>query len=162
MNDRYVRLAACAALLLLPSAVRAADATSDAVLAGDTRFWAAYNACDVGAFRQFFTDDVEFYHDKGGITLGFDKLAASVKDNLCSGPNRIRREAVEGTVRVFLLRGGGAVYGAVLSGEHRFYVRQGDQPEQLDGQALFTHLWLLKDGVWKMARILSYEHGPAS
>jgi hypothetical protein len=62
---------------------------------------------------------------------------------------------------VFALRDGGVVYGAVLSGEHRFYVREGDKPERLDGQAIFTHLWLVKDGAWKMARILSYDHGPA-
>ena len=53
------------------------------------------------------------------------------------------------------------VYGAILSGEHVFYVRQKGKPEVLDGRAKFTHLWLLKDGVWKMSRVLSYDHGPA-
>jgi hypothetical protein len=68
---------------------------------------------------------------------------------------------VDGTVRVFPLRKDGAPYGAVLSGEHRFHVREGSGPERLDGQARFTHLWRLEDGTWRMARILSYDHGPA-
>jgi hypothetical protein len=160
MQQGHLRAFAFALLVLAPSAVRAADATADAVLAEDARFWVAYNACDVGALRPFFSDDVEFYHDKGGPTVGLENLIASVKANLCSGASRVRREAVDGTVRLSALRKDGVVYGAVLSGQHRFYVREGDKPERLDGQATFTHLWLLRDGAWKMTRVLSYEHGP--
>ena len=134
-----------------------------AVLERDRLFWKAYNACDVKTIGEFFTADVEFYHDKGGPTLGLANLVGSVKTNLCSNPNwRLRREAVEGTVRVFPLKKDNVVYGAILSGEHLFYILESGKPESLDGRARFTHLWLLKDGAWRMARILSYDHGPAS
>jgi hypothetical protein len=33
--------------------------------------------------------------------------------------------------------------------------------ERLDGYGKFTDVWVLRDNVWKMSRILSYDHGPA-
>ena len=43
-----------------------------------------------------------------------------------------------------------------------FYINDNNKPEYLDGDANFTHLWLLKDSVWKMARVLSYNHHAAT
>ena len=135
---------------------------SQLILKKDSLFWDSYNRCDTSNYSQFFSDDVEFYHDKGGITLGVDGLALSVKKNLCSNPDfRIRREVVNGTTRVFPLAKSGELYGAILSGEHVFYILEKGKEPRLDGRAKFTHLWLLKNNVWKMTRILSYDHRPA-
>ena len=132
------------------------------ILFKDSLFWKAYNNCDLTAFRTFFTDDVEFYHDKGGITLGADALTATMKNNLCSNPNfRLRREVVEGSRKVYPLKKNDTIYGAILTGEHLFYINETGKPERLDGHASFTHLWLLKNGEWKMARVLSYDHHAA-
>ena len=133
-----------------------------AVTARDTAFWQAYDACDTAAMRTFFTEDVEFYHDKGGPTLGLAALGKTLDTNLCGGPGRIRREPVADTIRVSVLRQGNEVYGGVMTGEHLFYLREPGKAEFLDGRARFAHLWLLKDGAWKMARVLSYDHGPAT
>jgi len=133
------------------------------ILQKDSLFWNAYNHCITDQYPEFFTDDVEFYHDKGGITIGLAELTATAKKNLCGTGNfRLRREAVEGTLKVYPLHNSGVIYGAILSGDHVFYVNETGKAERLDGLASFTHLWLLKDGKWKMARILSYDHGPAS
>lgn len=133
------------------------------ILTKDSLFWKTYNTCDTAASRAFFTDDVEFYHDKGGLTLGIEPLMANVKNNLCSNPNfRLRREAVKGTVKVYPLEKNGVIYGAILTGEHVFYISQDGKPEYLDGHAQFTHVWLEKNGDWKMARILSFDHKPAN
>jgi hypothetical protein len=127
----------------------------------DSLFWRTYNQCDTVGFKEFFTPDVEFYHDKGGVTLGIDSLVLSMK-NLCRNPGyRLRREAVEGTIHVYPMAKNGVIYGAIISGEHVFYILEKDKPERLDGHAIFTHLWLLKNNQWKMARVLSYSHGPA-
>jgi len=133
------------------------------ILHQDSLFWKAYNECDTAGQRQFFTEDVEFYHDKGGPTKGRETLMANVKKNLCSNENfRLRREVVAGSVQVFPLGNGGVIYGAILSGEHVFYIWGKDKAEYLDGRARFTHVWLLQaDGGWKMSRILSYDHRPA-
>jgi hypothetical protein len=150
--------------LLAGSTARAGSEAdpSATILERDRLFWGLYNACDTEAMPEYFTGDAEFYHDQGGILLGPQAIADAVKKNLCSNPDfHLRRAAVEGTVHLYLLRDGGRVYGAVLSGEHTFHVRDKGQPEHLTGHARFTHLWLLKDGAWRMARVLSYDHRPA-
>jgi hypothetical protein len=164
MIARLGQLAAAALVACAATAAAqppAADPTV-AVRARDDAFWRAYNACDTASFRGFFTADVEFYHDKGGPTLGLEALEAALAKNLCGGPSKLRREAVPASERWSLLRSGDTVYGAIVAGEHVFYVRPPDTPEFLDGRARFTSLWLLKDGTWKMARLLSYDHGPAT
>src|ERR1700690_3573629 len=75
------------------------------VLRQNALFWDAYNRCDTEGFRPFFTGDVEFYHDKGGTTFGLESLIATTKKNLCENDAyRLRREAVEGSVKVFPLQ----------------------------------------------------------
>ncbi|GAA0558616.1 nuclear transport factor 2 family protein [Chitinophaga japonensis] len=136
---------------------------STTILHLDSLFWQAYNTCNLEKMADYFTEDVEFYHDKGGATFGLPALLAATKKGMCNsdGSFRLRREAVTGSVQVFPLMKNDAVYGAILSGEHVFYVLEKGKAERLDGKAAFTHLWLLQNGAWKMARVLSYDHGPA-
>jgi hypothetical protein len=125
----------------------------------DAMFWEAYNRCDVDKMSQFFWPDVEFYHDKGGPTIGLGPLVETLRNGLCGKPNfRLRREAISDTIKFFPLQKNGATYGAVLSGEHYFYINDNGKPEYRDGVAKFFHVWLLKDGTWKMARVVSYNH----
>jgi ketosteroid isomerase-like protein len=139
-----------------------ADDVTRAVLERDRAFWAAYNRCDVPAMSEYFTDDVEFYHDRGGITLGRAALVKALQDGLCGDPAaRTRREAVDGAVKLYPMKKGDTVYGAILAGEHLFYVTLKGKPESLDGRARFADLWTVKDGVWRMSRVLSFDHGPA-
>lgn len=133
------------------------------ILEKDSLFWIGYNNCDSSLTGQFFADDIEFYHDKGGITNGRQNLLDVAQKNLCSNPNfRLRREAIPGTVKVYPLEKDGTIYGAIMVGEHYFYITQNGKPEFRDGHASFTHLWLLKNGSWKIARILSYDHHAAA
>jgi hypothetical protein len=133
-------------------------ALTQAVLHMDSLFWEAYNTCDVDKMATFFTDDLEFYHDKGGLTTPLSKLVDGMRTGLCGNENwRLRREPVEGTVKVFPMDN----YGAILSGDHVFYILEKDKNERLDGLAKFTHVWRFKDNQWKMHRVLSYDHGPA-
>ena len=132
------------------------------VIALDSTFWQHYNDCNTDAMRSFFTEDVEFYHDKGGVLNGLDNFLSTSKRNLCSNDNyRLRREAVAGSVKVFPMKDGDKLYGAILSGQHVFYVLEKGKEPRLDGLARFTHLILKTVSGWKMSRILSYDHGPA-
>src|SRR5215471_15396325 len=49
----------------------------------DAQLFDAYNTCNLEKFSSFFVDDVEFYHDQGGVTLGNKALTESVKQNIC-------------------------------------------------------------------------------
>ncbi|MEL6143347.1 MAG: nuclear transport factor 2 family protein, partial [Bacteroidota bacterium] len=125
----------------------------------DSIFWEAYNNCDISTFATFIADDMEFYHDKAGITEGGEVLLAGVRKGLCGeGEPRLRREEVSGTVSVFPM----GDYGAIISGEHLFYVTIPGKEEFLDGRARFFHLWRYQNGEWRMTRVMSYDHGPAS
>jgi Domain of unknown function (DUF4440)/Domain of unknown function (DUF3471) len=138
------------------------DNLSETILHEDAQFWDAYNHCDVEKMSQFFWPDIEFYHDKGGPTIGASALIETLSKNLCANLTfRLRREAIPETIKVFPLQKNGVTYGAVLSGEHYFYINDNGKPEYRDGMAKFFHVWLLKDGTWKMARVISYDHHEA-
>ncbi len=128
----------------------------------DSLFWIAYNQCDIEGMNKFIADDVEFYHDKGGIMNGIEAFTNSTRKNLCGNNDyRVRREAKPGTVHIYPMMSNNEIYGAIISGEHYFYINQKGKAEYRSGLARFTHLWTKESGTWKMKRILSYDHKPA-
>ena len=163
MNRKWIPLGIVLALTFVRLAhAQEISIEERTVLSLDSAFWGTYNTCDATSFDKYFTNDIEFYHDKGGIMKGIDELVATTKRNLCSDDNfRLRREAVPGTVKFFPLKSDNKVYGAILSGQHVFYILQKGKSPRPDGLARFTHLWLLTDAGWRMSRVLSYDHGPA-
>jgi hypothetical protein len=99
------------------------EAISTLISDKDAVFWQAYNACDIDTCRRLFADDVEFYHDKGGLTTEIDALTGTMKSNLCGNArSHLRREAVGGTVQVFPLRKGADTYGAIWPRPFREFV----------------------------------------
>lgn len=144
-------------LLLAPS-VHADPPAGDveaAVRAADDAFWKTYNTCDLATTGDYFTADVEFYHDKGGLTKSRTALVDSIRKNICGNPDlRVRREAVADSVKLYPMAGNRAL----LVGDHRFYVTEPGKPEYLTGQAKFDDLWEYVDGRWRMSRVFSYSH----
>ena len=59
-------------------------------------------------------DDLEFYHDKTGLSVGKQKFLAAIQKNICG---KVRRDLVPGTLEVYPIKG----YGAVELGTHRFH-----------------------------------------
>ncbi|WP_276090495.1 nuclear transport factor 2 family protein [Pedobacter sp. JY14-1] len=148
--------------LTAPTSLKAQDmAAEKKVMKADSLFWSGYNSCDLGLQERLIADDIEFYHDKGGVTMGKTAMLASIEKNLCGPDYRLRRVPLDSTVKIHLLKSADTVYGALITGEHVFYLKPSGKPERLDGHALFANLWLLKEGKWKMSRVLSYDHGPA-
>ncbi len=132
------------------------------ILEKDSIFWKAYNECDIATMEKYLSSDLEFYHDTNGFLQGSQNLVESLNKGLCkTGKNTLRREALPKTVAVFPLEDKDSVYGAIITGEHVFY-KSGDPAEKVEGKASFFHLWLLKDGKWKMHRVFSYDHLPPS
>jgi len=122
------------------------------VAALDRSLFDSFNKCDLPKFESFFVDDVEFYHDQGGLTLGKQSLTDSVKKNICG---QTTRELV--SFKAFYMKG----YGALETGIHRFH-HPGHETEIGVGEGSFIHLWQYKDGAWKITRVISYDHHPAT
>src|SRR5450755_1532176 len=120
----------------------------------DAALFDAYNKCDLDKFASFFVDDVEFYHDQGGVTLGRAALIDSVKKNICG---KVTRELVPGSLKVFHMKG----YGLLETGVHRFH-HPGHEDTEGIGEGQFIHLWQYKDGAWKVTRVISYDHHAAA
>lgn len=133
------------------------QALSKKIITLDAEAFDAYNTCNLEKFETYFTGDLEFYHDKGGATKGTEKFIENTQKYICNNPDgKITRKPVAGTFKVYPLEG----YGAILVGDHDFYVEKNGVVKKT-GTAKFTHVWLLKDGYWKMARVLSYDHKAA-
>lgn len=129
----------------------------NAIYHSDSLFWEAYNQCDIDRMTTFLTDDMEFYHDKGGPIYTLEKFKENIRTGLCGKADwRLRREALPETVRVFPMNN----YGGLISGEHIFYINDGKK-ETPDGYGKFAQLWKFENNQWKMSRIISYDHGPA-
>ena len=146
---------ACARFLLVLLTLPAFAASPDAKLTKivtelDAALFQAFNQCDLEKFAGLFAEDVEFYHDEGGITHGAKAVTEAVKNNICGKVNRVLV-----STEVYPMKG----YGAVQTGVHRF-THPGKDDVQPMGEARFTHLWQNKDGVWKITRVISYDHHP--
>jgi len=154
----FLLLVVCLALTTAAraQAVKDSPATrelSDRITALDAAMFDAYNRCDIDKVGTFFTEDLEFYHEKGGLTLTRDASLALMKKNLCAGGGyHVRRELVRGSVEVRAINN----YGAVQTGEHRFYLTQKGRKEALDGIGKFVMLWRRTGDEWRVSRVISY------
>ena len=59
-----------------------------AITALDAALFDAYNKCDLAKFGSLIDDNVEFYHDQGGVTLGRAALVVAVKKKICGHVTR--------------------------------------------------------------------------
>jgi ketosteroid isomerase-like protein len=115
----------------------------------DTKLFDAYNHCDLATLGAMVSDDLEFYHDQTGLSVGKAPFLAAIKQNICG---KVQRTLLQDTLEVYPLKG----YGAVEVGIHRFH--HPGRPEDGVGDAKFVTLWQNKDGAWKVTRVISYNH----
>lgn len=131
--------------------------TKDSIL-----FNAAFNTCDTATIQSLFTEDFEFYHDKGGPTIGRDTFLKPIAEACAKrGPNEpqpSKRFLVPNSLEVYPLYKNGELYGAIQHGVHRFQFLNENKEYQQGDTAKFTHLWLLEGEEWKIKRELSYDH----
>jgi hypothetical protein len=116
----------------------------------DSILFNAFNSRDVALFGSLFTKDLEFYHDKGGLT-GYDYTMNFMRD-VAQNNNGLRRDLVKGSLQVYPIPG----YGAMEIGDHRFC--HSENGKQDCGTFKFVHIWQKKNGEWKISRVVSYGH----
>jgi hypothetical protein len=113
-------------------------------------FDAAFVSCDAEKFRTCFTEDAEFYHDLGGASFGDEVRTLRG----CPRERGVQRMLVPGSLEVYPMNG----YGAIQMGAHRF-VEAGAETSTI---ARFVHLWRQENSLWRITRVLSFEHMPES
>ncbi|PQB04662.1 nuclear transport factor 2 family protein [Aureitalea marina] len=165
MRSIQLFFASALSLLLTTTAHAQVDQKSELFLtlkANDSLlFDIGFNTCDMDQSAALLTEDLEFYHDQGGITNSKEEFVQVMKSGICSGGEYTScRELVEGSLEVFPLYQNGQLDGAIQNGVHKFYQRKGDGPERAGSTARFTHLWLITDEGWKIKRVLSFDHRP--
>src|SRR2546423_15614952 len=74
--------------------IKSQEELNKVVASLDAALFDSYNRCDMEKFTSFFTNDVEFYHDQDGVSVGRDKLIQSLKSNICG---KVTRELVPGS-----------------------------------------------------------------
>lgn len=154
-----MKYALVVALFALGPAVAApppAPTLKSEVLAQDRAVFAAFNACDVAAFRQYFDPAVEFYQDNDDVSVGIDALVASFDGRCKDGKSNLRREFDAVQAQVHPIQS----YGAVQLGAHRFWIVAEGKPDQLAAHPRFVHLWKRQGERWVITRVISYGHGP--
>src|ERR1700688_3642582 len=106
----------------------------------DAKLFDAYNQCDLTTLGSMVSDDLEFYHDQTGLSVGKAPFLAAIKQNICG---KVQRTLIENTLEVYPPNG----YGAVEIGIHRFH-----HPNESAnvGDAKFVHIWHNDNGVWKI------------
>jgi hypothetical protein len=127
------------------------DALHQTIAALDAALFDACNNCEPEKFASFLADDLEFYHDETGLSRGVQTTVDALSKNVCG---KVRRDLVPDTLKVYPLKS----YGAVQSGVHRFCDPKLGRCGAGSGEARFVHLWQNRNGAWKLARIISYDH----
>jgi hypothetical protein len=129
----------------------APDPLYQKLLALDTAMFDSFNRCadpaQLAKHASFFDENVEFYHDRGGVEWGAKAVIDSTRKNVCG---KFRRELDAASFRVYPIPG----FGAMTFGTHRFC----HTPTTCEGAAEFAIVWKQTGDEWKVTRALSYAH----
>lgn len=112
----------------------------------DSVLFNAYNNCDMETQAKIFSDNLEFYHDKGGLMTSKQALLDAIKKNICG---KVTRVLVPGSIEVYPIAG----FGAVEIGLHRFINHQ--ENDNLSKPDKFVCVWKQTGDTWQVTRVIS-------
>ncbi|HEX8334945.1 MAG TPA: nuclear transport factor 2 family protein [Segetibacter sp.] len=112
----------------------------------DSTFFQAYNNCDLSKQEAFYSDSIEFFHDKSGLETSKQKILADTKKYICG---KVTRELVKGSIEVSPLPG----YGAVELGMHKFHNSQ--EKNDTPRPSKFLIIWKNNNGKWTITKVIS-------
>jgi hypothetical protein len=150
-TENMTKLPLILALLLAFSAPSEAS-LSNQMLSLDKQMFDFFNNCtdssQLQKYEEMHADDIEFYHDNGGVTWNRKDMLSNVKNNVCGN---FYRELVPASFKAFPING----FGAITQGTHVFC---SFETKKCEGKAEFTMVWRLENGKWQVTRALSYGH----
>jgi hypothetical protein len=112
----------------------------------DSTFFHAYNTCDIATQQLYYSDSIEFFHDKNGLETSKSKILESTKKYICG---KVTRELVKGSIEVSPLPG----YGAVELGMHMFHNNQ--EKNDTPHPSKFVIIWKNDNRKWTITKVIS-------
>jgi len=112
----------------------------------DALFFNAYNNCDLEKQASIYSDDIEFYHDTGGLMTSKQDIIDGTEKNICG---KVTRELVKGSIEVYPIKD----YGAVEIGYHKFHNNQ--EPDAPSHPSKFIIMWQNINNEWKITKVIS-------
>lgn len=119
----------------------------DSIAAIDSMFFAAYNRCDLVTMASFISEDIEFYHDQGGLMTSKDSIMLATKNNICG---KVTRVLIAGSIEVYPIAG----FGAIEMGKHYFINNREPRPDK-PSIGKFVHTWKKEKDSFRLARVIS-------
>jgi hypothetical protein len=113
----------------------------------DSIFFDAYNHCNMAVMDSLISQDLEFYHDKGGFSNSKKETIEAIKKNICG---KVTRELLKGSIEVYQINN----YGAIEIGFHGFHNNQEKEPG-MTHFSKFINIWRLQNGKWQITRVIS-------
>lgn len=143
-------LVSALAYLILPYTSRA-QAPEDSELyrtvkALDATYFNAYNTCNLEVQAQLMDDELEFYHDQGGLSTSKSDLIIAIRENICG---KVTRQLVAQSLEVYEING----FGAVSIGYHRFFNKL--EPDAPSKPSRFVTVWKKYPNRWTIYRVIS-------
>ena len=118
----------------------------NAILKMDKEFFDAYNNCDLEKQAAIYSDDIEFFHDKGGLMTSKQDIIDGTERNICG---KVTRTLIKESVEVYPIKN----YGAVQIGFHKYYNNR--EPDAKSIPAKFIVIWHNESGKWKIKKVVS-------
>jgi hypothetical protein len=116
----------------------------------DSVMFNAYNHQDLPKMKTYFTTNMEWYQDNGGL-LNFETVFTNFQ-SIFDKKDKLSRELVKGTLEVIPIKG----FGAIEIGQHRFKHMENGKLEI--GTFRFLMIWKNENGNWKISRVVSFDH----
>jgi len=111
----------------------------------DSIYFGAYNTGKAEVVDSLTSADLEFYHDRGGLTTSKSDYLESLKKNIYG---KVTRRLTPGSLEAYEIPG----YGVIEFGYHSFTNKQEASESH---PSKFVAIWQLKDKKWKITRVVS-------
>ncbi|WP_339847921.1 nuclear transport factor 2 family protein [uncultured Dokdonia sp.] len=115
------------------------------ILATDTALFESYNTCDLETHASLISEDLEFYHDKGGLATSKDEYMTSMKANICG---KVERILTPDTFEVHEIKD----FGAIALGKHSFHNLNEDSYSK---PSKFITIFKKTNKKWIITRVIS-------
>jgi hypothetical protein len=112
----------------------------------DSLFFDAYNKCDLEKQASIYSENIEFYHDKGGLMTSKKEILDGTQKYICG---KVTRELVKGSIEVYPINN----YGAVEIGFHKFYNKE--EPDAISNPSKFVIIWMNTNQDWQISKVIS-------